>query len=168
MSTLLGRIIGHEVEEENPPENLPENTPLESELDPDPTPAPPGGGFTALAPVIVGKVTPTMKKRIAAELETYVEMLALPLVMRDPHCGGVLHENAKPIADAIAQIISRHPEIAAKFLKTGMFGDWLKLAAVTTPVVSALWAHHGPGARQGVTDNAAELPDDFDPFRAGL
>lgn len=167
MTTLLERIVGREIEEESPPETLTETTQetLDGDPDTDPEPVPRSAGYS-LAPV-VAKVTPTMRKKIAVELEAYIGMAALPIVMRDPHCGSALHENAKPIAEAIAQILSRYPEIAAKFLATGMLGDWVKLLMVTTPVVQAVWAHHGPGAQQdqGVNDDA--LPDGFDPFRPG-
>ena len=88
------------------------------------------------------RVTPVMQKRISAEIEAYVEFAALPLLMRDPTCGGALHEQAKPIAEAIAQILSRYPDLAAKFLATGVLGDWLKLGLALQPVLKALWTHH--------------------------
>ena len=168
MSTLLTRIIGREMEEEIPEEIADEIRDDGTELAPDPPPAPRSSSFTLLSATTAGKVTPALKKRISAELEAYIEMAALPIVMRDPECGGALHDQAKPIADAVAQILSRYPDIAHKFMATGVLGDWLKLLMVCTPVLKAVYGHHiAPQPLETSADDGLDLPPNFDPFRPG-
>ena len=165
MGALLDRIKGVETPLETPleiPDEIPED--WASELDKDPVPAPRRGAET-LVPKTFGKVTPALKKRIAAELEAYIEFAAMPLVMRDPVCGGALHEQAKPMAEAVAQIMSRYPEIAHKFLATGMLGDWLKLFLTAQPVIQAVWSHHVVKSNeQGVdSDDLADFGGSYRP-----
>ena len=166
LSTLIDRFIGRETDNEIPDEIPEEILDKDPDLPPDPPPAPRGTSFAMLATSTSGRITPALKKRLAAEIAAYVEMAALPLVMRDPVCGTALHEQAKPMADAIAQILSRYPEVAHKFMATGVFGDWFKLLMVTMPVVKTVWSHHtGPALE--IEDDAPEFPPGFDPFRPG-
>lgn len=170
MNRLLGRLTGQEIDSENDTENdqeIPDVVPPEwSELTPDPAPGTRKAG-APLVPKTYGKVTPALKKRIAAEIEAYVEFAAMPVMMRDPTCGGALHEQAKPIADALATILGRYPDMAHKFLATGVLGDWLKLGIALQPVVGAVWSHHvvNQPAQGGVEDDL-DLTG-YDEFRPG-
>ncbi len=166
LSTLLARFTGRETDDEIPEETTDEILDREPELPPDPSPAPRGSSFSLLAPATTGKVTPALKKRIAAEIEMYIEMAAVPVIMRDPTCGTALHQQAKPIADAMAQILSRYPEVAHKFIQTGVFGDWFKLFMAVAPAVKIAWAHHSNPTSE-IEDDAPEFPPNFDPFRPG-
>jgi hypothetical protein len=115
-----------------------------------------------------GSVTPALKKRISAEIEAYVEFAALPLVMRDPTCGTVVHAQARPIGDAIAQILSRYPDLAHKFLQTGVLGDWLKLAAVLQPVLKVVYEHHiVKKPEENEVDDRADYTTSYPSFRPG-
>jgi hypothetical protein len=169
LSALLARFISPENTDEIPDE-IPDpvlDRDQDPELPPDPAPAPVGSSFSLPVVVSSGKVTPALKKRISAELEAYIEMAALPLVMSDPHCGTAIHEQAKPMADAIAQILSRYPEIAHKFMAAGVFGDWLKLLMAVRPVVMAVYSHHIAPQPLETPDDAPDFPPGFDPFRPG-
>lgn len=176
MNRLLNNLIGTKTDEEISDESdeeigtdVPDGVPPEwSGLTPDPAPA---GRRSAdpLVPKTYGKVTPALKKRIAAEIQAYVEFAAMPVIMRDPVCGGAVHEQAKPIADSIATILARYPEIAHKFLATGVLGDWLKFGLAMQPVLAAVWSHHIAGS----PEQHAGGDDDFDPatlepYRPGL
>lgn len=168
MSTLLARFIAPENQEENPDTEADRGLDSDPELPPDPPPSPTSGASFSLLPnVASGKVTPALKKRISAEIEAYIEMAALPLVMSDPHCGTALHEQAKPMAEAIAQILSRYPDVAHKFMAAGVFGDWLKLLIATRPVVMAIYSHHIAPQPLETPDDAPDFPPNFDPFRPG-
>lgn len=116
-----------------------------------------------------GSITPAMKKRIAAELEAYIEFAAIPVMMRDPHCGGVLHEQARQVADAIATILSRYPDLAHKFLATGVLGDWMKLLAVLQPIASAIWQHHIVKPKDQATEQQEQqdVIANYPAYRAG-
>ena len=163
MGSLLDRLKGVEIPSETSSE-IPDEIPQEwtQEFTPDPPPGPkrranPLSG--ALTPRTSGALTPTLKKRLQAELEMWIELMAMPLVMRDPHCGGALHEQVTPIAEAIMRILSKYPDAAHKFLATGQMGDWIKLAAALQPVGAAVWQHHV------IKPQTEEVPtaDDFDP-----
>ena len=87
-------------------------------------------------------VTTTTRKRIAAELQAYIELAAIPVIVRDPICGDAIHAQAEPCAEAIAGILGRYPDLADKFLATGLIGDWIKLAMAIKPIFETVWAHH--------------------------
>jgi hypothetical protein len=175
MGTLLDRIKGIETTREMDPDfdpefdgEIPDSVPPEwAGLTPDPAPVP-RKGTEPLVPKVYAKITPALKKRISSELEVYIELMAMPIVMRDPVCGGAIHEQAKPMADAIAQILSRHPEIASKFLATGMIGDWLKLLAAVQPIASAVWAHHITSTPEQAPGGDGFDLNNFDPNRPGV
>lgn len=147
MASLLDRLKGTDNDPEITPE-IPDEIPPEwfdggPPLAPDPVPGSAKAPRQRLRQATTGgNVTPALKKRISAEIEAYVEFAAIPIVLRDEVCGGVLHEQARPIADAITAILSRYPDLAHKFLQTGVFGDWLKLGVALTPVVKAFYSHH--------------------------
>lgn len=148
MATLLERLKGVENEPENEPV-IPDQIPDEWLDDSGQPPAQDPVPGTSKTPrpklrqaTTSGNVTPALKKRISAELEAYVEFAAIPIVLRDEVCGTVLHEQARPIADAITAILSRYPDLAHKFLQTGILGDWLKLGVALQPVLKTIWEHH--------------------------
>jgi hypothetical protein len=175
MGSLLDRIRGVEFEphpdlESIPdiPGEIPDRVPDEwSELTPDPVPGARKSSGPAFVPKTHGNVTPALKKRISAELEAYIEFAAMPVIMRDPTCGGALHDQAKPIADSITAILAKYPDLAHKFLATGMLGDWLKLGIAFQPVIKAIWDHHVVKTPEGGQGDGLDL-DDFEPYRPGL
>jgi hypothetical protein len=148
MPTLLERLKGTENDPENEsviPDKIPDEWLDESGQAPVQDPVP--GTSKTPRPKLrqagtSGNVTPALRKRISAELEAYIEFAAIPIVLRDEVCGGVLHEQARPIADAITAILSRYPDLAHKFLQTGVLGDWLKLGVALQPVLKTMWDHH--------------------------
>lgn len=152
-----------------------ESDELEPEAyDPDPVPAeatrkqPRRTLRQAVAPS-ARPVSALTRKRIAAELHAYGELLALGVVVRDETCGTVLHEQVKPMADAIADILADYPDLAAKFIASGVIGKWVKLLVVTKPVVEVVWRHHVARSIEPVEGGDRDLIDDgrYAPFRAG-
>lgn len=147
MTSLLDRLKGEESSEElddyselpddsewdgllqDPP---PAATPQQRSKRPSILPPPPSGPALKLAE----------RRRIAAELEAYGYLLVMPLQIRDPVCGEVARETIKPAADALTGILARYPDLAAKFLATGVFGDWIKLVAVLKPLAEVVYHHH--------------------------
>jgi hypothetical protein len=165
MASLLDRIKGVEVGPENGPE-VPDTVPAEwAGLTPDPEPGDAPPTKAPKAPIKVTPVGPALKKRIAAEIEMYIEFAAMPILLRDPVCGGAIHEQAEPIAAAITQILAKYPEIAHKFLATGAVGDWIKLAVALQPVGKIVWEHHvtKAGQDEGVPVDLTN----FDVYRPG-
>jgi hypothetical protein len=117
---------------------------LRAEIVPDPVPgksrAKPA---RAPKPPAAGKPVPVaVKRRLTDELEAYAGMAALAWTVRDPVCGPVLNDQARQIAEALAEIIARNAQLVAWIETTGMVGDWVKLWMAIAPVVSAVRAHH--------------------------
>lgn len=170
MASLLSKILSPDSDEELTSE-VPDEFPQEwaDELAQDPPPGKSKAPKMKLSPTRTsGNITPALKNRIAAEIEAYVEFAALPLVLRDPECGGALHEQAKPIGKAIAQILSRYPDLAHKFLQTGVLGDWLKLAAVLQPVLKAVYDHHiAKKPEEEQVDDRPDYVTSYPSFRPG-
>lgn len=168
MASLLGKLIGQETPEVNAP-TIPDTVPPDwaADLAPDPEPgdAVPKRGPASPAKTS-GTVTPTLKKRIEAEVAMYIEFAAMPIVLRDEVCGNAIHQQAEPIAKAITQILSRYPDLAHKFLATGNIGDWIKLAVALQPVGKVIWEHHVTKPEQEVTAPDVDF-DNFEPYRPG-
>lgn len=144
MASLLDKINGRETAPESESE-FPDEFPQEwaEEYVQDPVPGVAKGAPKKLLTVKThGAITPGMKKRISAELEAYIQMAAIPVILRDEVCGGVINEQAKDVADAIATILSRYPDLAHKFLATGVLGDWLKLLLASKKILTVVYAHH--------------------------
>jgi hypothetical protein len=144
MASLLDKINGRDTApdiESEVPDEFPQEWAEEYVQDPAPGPAK-AAPKKLLTVKTTGQITPAMKRRIAAELEAYVQMMAIPVIMRDEVCGGVIHDQAKDIADSIATILSRYPDLAHKFLATGVLGDWVKLLIAIKPIVTVVYSHH--------------------------
>lgn len=176
MSTLLERLT-RTGKDENPAENLTENTaeiPDQIPSDwtegftPDPVPAP-RRGSDPLAPKTYGRVTATMQKKIAEQISMYIDLLAMPLAVRDPLCGGALSDQAEALGKAFAKILAKYPEAAHKMLAGGVLGDWLAVLMAAQPIATAVWSHHiaKTTGQEGIDDGAdlAELNEYIRPGR---
>lgn len=168
MASLLDRLKGPETGPElNPevPDHVPEEWAPELAQDPAPGKAKPVRAKLRTS-ATSGNVTPALRKRISAEIEAYIELVAMPVILRDETCGAVLHEQAQPIADALTAILARYPDLAHKFLATGVLGDWIKLAVVVKPVIEVGWRHHV--AKQPEQGEQGDLDvDAFPAYRPG-
>lgn len=144
------------------------DTPAELfEQDPPPGSAAPRPRGPVFKATTSGAITPALKKRIAAELEAYGQFLAMPILIRDPVCGEVVQRQVKPAADAIADIMAEYPEIAHKFMATGILGKWMKLFAVLWPVVQVVYAHHiAPKSDDDEGAGGVDL-DEYPAYRPG-
>lgn len=141
---------------------LPGDPPEEYDLDPEPAPETTRPRRRRMAEVVkpAGRTIPVAtRKRLAAELEAYTELVAMPLVMRDPLCGGALHDQAKPIAEAVAAILARYPDLAAKIIGTSVIADFGKLLIAVKPVAMVVWSHHISKTVEGATGDDPGQPD---------
>lgn len=131
----------------------------------DPVPGKPGRKpAMATPPAAAGKATraprkpavASVRKQVADELHAYISLAAMTWSLRDQHCGGVLDDNARKMADALAELIARNPKLVEWIHTSGLVGDWMKLIIVFTPLVSAIRDHHITKT-VGVTDD--DSPD---------
>jgi hypothetical protein len=122
----------------DPPASL-----LDAQVAPDPSPAdmPDGQYVYSEEPAFV--VTPGIRADAKGKLALFGVLIATPLDMVDPYCGGVLSENLDNMIDKAMPLISRSPA-AIKFL-TGTSGgimEWLAFLQACWPVIVAIYAHH--------------------------
>jgi hypothetical protein len=137
-------------------------------LEPDPAPgaAPARPRGPVFKPTTSGAITPAMRKRIAAELEAYGQFLAMPILLRDETCGAVVQRQVKPAADALADILAEYPDIAHKFMATGILGKWMKLFATLWPVFQVVYAHHIARTPDDEESDGVNI-DEYAPYRPG-
>ena len=140
-------------------EQIPDKIPEEmvDEFASDPPPAEPKGTKAPRRPT-APRASATLKKRVSAELEAYAKMVALGWAMRDGHCGTVMNDQAKAIADSTAELLARNPALCERIFAAGVLGDWAKAAMAWYPVVQAIWAHH---FAKTVRTEADQPPPDY-------
>jgi hypothetical protein len=107
--------------------------------------------------------TARLRKEAAAEIETYIQMVALPLSVRDGHCAGALSAQSAEIANALVNVLSRYPGVLEKLRGTGVFGDCLGLAMALKPVAEAIVAHHITKTTEISDDSAPSVNPDAYP-----
>lgn len=88
-----------------------------------------------------------VQKTMADELDTMLKMLAFTWSLSDEHCAGVLNETSSRIAADLSGLLSRSQWIVERFDGASLLADVIKGLTTITPLVRAVWAHHGPAAR---------------------
>lgn len=165
MSALLDKLTGTDSPDEIRPD-LERDFPadIRDEIAPDPQPGRARGAKPSKpAPAARRPVTVAVKKRVTDELDAYVKMAALAWSIRDDHCGPVLNEQSRAIAESLAELIARNPALVAWVETSGMIGDWVKLWMAVAPVVSAVREHHV--VKKVDDESAGGAPNGFDPTR---
>jgi hypothetical protein len=104
-------------------------------------PAPIGRKLRVRAPK-QAPVSATMKRRIAAEIQLYLEMVVGVGEMYCSDCAAVWEEHSKKIADRAAAIIARYPDMAEKFIGSGMIAEIVALGAALRQPVKQIVGHH--------------------------
>lgn len=122
----------------DPPQDL-----LDAQVAADPSPADMGDQQYAYDDGSQFVITPGIKADAKGKLALFGVLLATPLDMVDPYCGGVLSANLDNMIDKAMPLISRSPA-AIQFL-TGTSGgimEWLAFLQACWPVIAAIYAHH--------------------------
>ena len=157
---LLDRLeMGQEIGEEIDPDPVPDEKPRRRATRKPRTPSP-----QVKRPV--AKTVNTMAKEVGNDLATMLEMTAVVWGIRDQCCAPVLEAQAKPIGQALAQILARNPELLRKFAQaeTGVFVmQCLALGQALLPVGQAVFHNHV--LKQGETGPNADVTD-LDTFPA--
>ncbi len=84
----------------------------------------------------------TVQNEVRDEIDAFIALMAVPIVMRDPHCGGVVMQQRTQIADALSEIAMHNPAML-KFLRSG--GDimmYFKLVTALSPIAVTVYQHH--------------------------
>lgn len=108
--------------------------------------------------------TAAVRKQVADELHTYLEMAAMTWGLRDEYCAGVLSDTSQDIADRLADLIAPNPKLVEWLHTSGLVGDWLKLLMAVKPVVSAIKDHHITKTVGGEDDESLD-PQRFPAYR---
>lgn len=110
-----------------------------------PTPPPPPRRNSRASAPPVPLVTKQMEREVRDELQALVSMAALVWSVPDPHCGTVLSDQSKAIAESLVGVLKKNPRLLASLRAAGWFGDWVALFMALSPVLKAIYAHHlGP------------------------
>lgn len=126
---------------------------IDDEIDPDPHPdeaAPKRRTRRPRTPAPkvarpAAKSVNTMAKEVGNDIATMLEMTAVVWGVRDQCCAPVLEQQAKPIGQALANILARNPELLRKFAQaeTGVFVmQCLTLGKALMPVGQAVFRNH--------------------------
>jgi hypothetical protein len=86
--------------------------------------------------------TKTRAPKLETELKTNLEMAAMLWQFSDPHCAGVMHEQAGPIAHFWAERARTSTRVARALESIVSSGGWLGGLAVHLPLAMAVYAHH--------------------------
>lgn len=110
-------------------------------------------------------------KKVAAELETMLKLLAFTWSMSDEECAGVLNDTSARIAADLGSLVCRSEWLRDKITEAGLLTDIIKFLTGISPLLKTVWAHHlSPAARmerEGVTDDATAPVPAADPFQYG-
>lgn len=87
-------------------------------------------------------ITPSEKRRIAAEIEVYLELVNGAWEMGCPHCAEVVEKSIKPVSQRVANILARYPDLARKLIASGIIADWVGLLVALRPIAKQISAHH--------------------------
>lgn len=84
----------------------------------------------------------TKTKEISEQIEMMITVASIPWAMRDPHCGGALQQQAKPIADALAVQALNSPRLMKWLEAITSPTGWIGIAIAVEPVAQAVVQHH--------------------------
>lgn len=141
MATLLDKLKNAKNGTQIPDE-IPQEMIDEFEQDPVPDPAPGPGRRIRTGRLRPAARNTALKRRLTPELEFYTTLAAGLLSSVDEVCGGALNEQSQAIAVALATLLSRYPDLAAKIVASGAMGDWIVLLRAILPVLTTVKNHH--------------------------
>lgn len=87
-------------------------------------------------------VSAAMRRRIAVEVQLYLEMVVGVGEMYCQPCAMVWDAHVKTISDRAAALISLYPDLAAKFVGSGMIPALVGLGAALRQPVRQVVGHH--------------------------
>lgn len=120
----------------------------------------------------------TSKKRAPAaqvnaftdELEVLFKVFAGGWSIRDSHCGPVLNQQAREIAEEVAEIFSTNATVMHWFDEAVGISGWVRLFKAVQPLFAAFYAHHiSKKAQEEEGEYAGPDPlDQFAPWSPGV
>lgn len=107
----------------------------------------------------------------ADELEVLQKVLAGAWTIRDPHCGPVLNQQAREIAEQVAEIFATNATVMHWFEEAVGISGWIKLCKAVAPIFAAVYAHHIAKTAGHQEDDTHGYPDplgQFAPWSPGV
>jgi hypothetical protein len=90
-----------------------------------------------------GKRAPQTKvNEVRDQIESIIKLASGIGSVRDPHCCGVLNDQARDIASQVAEQLSTKPHVMEFFDNAVGISGWVKLVLTVKPVCEAIIAHH--------------------------
>lgn len=136
------------------------------EVKPDPKP----GGRRK--PVTSKKRAPQAQvNAFADELEVLQKVLAGAWTIRDPHCGPIWNQQAREIAEEVADIFATNATVMHWFEEAVGISGWIKLCKAVAPIFAAVYAHHiakSVGRDEEETHGHSDPLGQFAPWSPGV
>jgi hypothetical protein len=88
-----------------------------------------------------------VQKDLGDELNMWIKLLAATWSLNDEECAGALNETSAVIAADLAKLGARSDWVMEKFTTTSLLGDIAQTFIHAKPFITAVYKHHGPGAR---------------------
>ena len=124
------------------------------------------GKPAAARPPRPGRITAAIRSDIDAKLGLMLEVPGRIWQARDPVCGGVFVAQRAQIAESLAEIVCRSPQLVEWFTGTGGgFLLYLDALAALWPVATVIMAHHVYHSIEETPEAAAGLSAGLDPSR---
>lgn len=95
---------------------------------------------------------------ISEGIAQFYGFIGMSVGMIDPHCGGIIVQNAQPMANSLEEAAKTSPALR-KFLEGLVTTSvWGQVMAAHAPVLTAIAAHHVPAIRDRVNAFTPEPP----------
>ena len=127
---------------------------------PDEKPAPRPARKAARTVTAAGKArsTKALAREVAEDLAGLIEIVGVAIGFRCDECGDAVEQQAKPMADAVALILSRNPRLLEAFASAPIVEYTMGAAALgraVKPIIQTVAHHHEHGDDSDAVDLAA-------------
>ena len=86
--------------------------------------------------------TASAKTEVRQQIDAFIALMAVPIVMRDPHCGSVLMQQRSDIAEALSEIAMKNPALLKMLNSGGDIMMYFKLVTALSPIAITVYQHH--------------------------
>jgi hypothetical protein len=86
------------------------------------------------------------------EIQALIALMAMPVAMRDPICGGAVIEQSNAVAEALTDIAMQNEKLMKLLTSGGDVMMYLKLAMALSPIAQTVYGHHFVRHEEEITD----------------
>lgn len=82
------------------------------------------------------------KRELSAAVQGIIGTVGVAVYAVDQHCGTIILDRGKPLADALAKLAQTRPNIAKMILASQAMGDWGGVVFASVNIAIPIMAHH--------------------------